>query len=56
MVKFNSKSTLWYRPDLLSAAGVAPADDLGRFQASLATIADSGTAPLGLGASPDPGR
>jgi len=24
MVKFNSKSTLWYRPDLLSAAGVTP--------------------------------
>ena len=32
MVKFNSKSTLWYRPDKLTEAGVTAAQDVGRVQ------------------------
>ena len=32
MVKFNSKSTLWYRPDQFTEAGVTPPEDLGRVQ------------------------
>lgn len=53
MVKFNSKSTLWYRPDILSAAGVTPPASWDEFKASLTTLKDGGTVPLGLGVSPD---
>ena len=30
MVKFNSKSTFWYRPDKLTAAGATAPAELGR--------------------------
>ena len=53
MVKFNSKSTLWYRPDLLSAASVTPPKTWDEFKAALATLKGKGTPPLGLGVSPD---
>ena len=53
MVKFNSKSTLWYRPDKLTEAGVTPPKTWDEFKAALKTIADKGTKPLGLGTSPD---
>ncbi len=47
MVKFNSKSTLWYRPDKFTAAGVTAAQDLGRVQDR--PRRRSRTSPLGLG-------
>ncbi|HEX3427358.1 MAG TPA: extracellular solute-binding protein [Candidatus Limnocylindrales bacterium] len=51
MVKFNSKSTFWYRPDKFTTAGAkVPAswDDL---KAALDTLKSKGSAtPLGLGA------
>ena len=53
MVKFNSKSTLWYRPDQLTEDGVTPPKTWDEFKAALKTIADKGTKPLGLGTSPD---
>ena len=53
MVKFNSKSTLWYRPDKFTEAGVTPPKTWDEFKATLKTIADKGTKPLGLGTGPD---
>jgi len=53
MVKFNSKSTLWYRPDKLKDAGVTAPKTWDEFKAALKTIADKGTKPLGLGTGPD---
>jgi alpha-glucoside transport system substrate-binding protein len=53
MVKFNSKSTLWYRPDKLSEAGVTPPKTWDDFKAALAAINAKGTKPLGLGTGPD---
>lgn len=53
MVKFNSKSTLWYRPDKLSEAGVTPPATWDEFKSALAAIKAKGTTPLGLGVSPD---
>jgi alpha-glucoside transport system substrate-binding protein len=53
MVKFNSKSTLWYRPDKLTAAGVTPPKTWDEFKTVLAAIKAKGTTPLGLGTSPD---
>jgi ABC-type glycerol-3-phosphate transport system substrate-binding protein len=53
MVKFNSKSTFWYRPDKLTAAGVQPPADWDAFTAALKTLADKGDKPLGLGAKDD---
>jgi len=50
MVKFNSKSTFWYRPDKLEAASVAVPTDWETFQAALKTLVDKGDKPLGLGA------
>ena len=50
MVKFNSKSTFWYRPDKLEAASVAVPTDWETFMAALKTLADKGDKPLGLGA------
>ena len=53
MVKFNSKSTFWYRPDKLTAAGVTPPKDWDAFTAALKTLKDKGDAPLALGAKDD---
>lgn len=50
MVKFNSKSTFWYRPDKLKAAAVNVPKDWDAFKAALAALAAKGHKPLGLGA------
>jgi ABC-type glycerol-3-phosphate transport system substrate-binding protein len=50
MVKFNSKSTMWYRPDKFKTLGVQPATDWNAFTKLLADIKAKGQAPLGLGA------
>ena len=51
MVKFNSKSTFWYRPDKFKTLGVtAAATDWTGFQKLLTDIKAKGTVPLGLGA------
>ncbi|HXG40131.1 MAG TPA: extracellular solute-binding protein, partial [Candidatus Limnocylindrales bacterium] len=50
MVKFNSKSTVWYRPDRFSELGVQPATDWDGFKALLESIKGKGQEPLGLGA------
>ena len=54
MVKFNSKSTLWFRPDVFATAGVTAPKTWDDFKTALATLkTKTGTAPLGLGTSPD---
>jgi alpha-glucoside transport system substrate-binding protein len=53
MVKFNSKSTLWYRPDKFKADSLTPPKTWDDFKTLLKTIADKGTKPLGLGTGPD---
>jgi alpha-glucoside transport system substrate-binding protein len=53
MVKFNSKSTLWYRPDEFTKLGVTAPKTWDEFKTVLKTIADKGTKPLGLGTGPD---
>jgi alpha-glucoside transport system substrate-binding protein len=50
MVKFNSKSTMWYRPDKFKTLGVAPATDFAGFTKLLGDIKAKGQAPMGLGA------
>ncbi len=51
MVKFNSKSTFWYRPDKLTAAGVSVPASWSDLKAALDTLKSKGSAtPLGLGA------
>jgi len=50
MVKFNSKSTVWYRPDKLTAAGVQIPKDWDAFTAAINTLKAKGDKPLGLGA------
>jgi alpha-glucoside transport system substrate-binding protein len=50
MVKFNSKSTLWYRPDQFAAANVTAPKTWDEFKAVLETLKDKS---LGLGTSPD---
>lgn len=50
MVKFNSKSTMWYRPDKFKTLGVQPAKDWAGFTKLLGDIKAKGQAPLGLGA------
>src|SRR5437868_12627335 len=50
MVKFNSKSTFWYRPDKFKAMSLTPAKDWDTFTKQLADIKAKGTTPLGLGA------
>ena len=50
MVKFNSKSTVWYRPDKFKSLGVQPATDWNSFTKLLGDIKAKGTAPLALGA------
>jgi len=54
MVKFNSKSTLWFRPDVFATAGVTAPKTWDDLKTALATLkTKTGTAPLGLGTSPD---
>src|SRR5437660_9041395 len=50
MVKFNSKSTVWFRPDKFKTAGVSAATDFAGFTKLLGDIKAKGQAPLGLGA------
>jgi alpha-glucoside transport system substrate-binding protein len=50
MVKFNSKSTMWYRPDKFKTLGVQPPADYNAFVKLLGDIKAKGQAPLGLGA------
>jgi len=50
MVKFNSKSTVWYRPDKFKTLGVQTAADWNAFTKLLADIKAKGQTPLGLGA------
>ena len=51
MVKFNSKSTMWYRPDKFKTLGVSAATDYPGFVKLLGDIKGKGQAPMGLGAS-----
>ncbi len=50
MVKFNSKSTFWFRPDKFKTLGMTPAKDWDGFTKQLGDIKAKGQAPLGLGA------
>jgi alpha-glucoside transport system substrate-binding protein len=50
MVKFNSKSTMWYRPDKFKSLGVQTPKDWAGFIKLLGDIKAKGQAPLGLGA------
>lgn len=50
MVKFNSKSTMWYRPDRFEALGVAVPADWDAFVAALTALKAGGDGALGLGA------
>ena len=50
MVKFNSKSTVWFRPDKFKTFGVTAPTDFAGFTKLLADIKAKGQAPLGLGA------
>lgn len=53
MVKFNSKSTMWYRPDRFEALGVAVPEDWDAFVAALQAIKAGGDGALALGAGDD---
>src|ERR1700687_3371807 len=50
MVKFHSKSTMWFRPDKFKTLGVTTPSDFAGFTKLLADIKAKGQAPLGLGA------
>src|SRR6202158_5945357 len=50
MVKFNSKSTMWFRPDKFKTLGVSAATDWASYLKLLGDIKAKGTTPLGLGA------
>lgn len=50
MVKFNSKSTVWFRPDKFKTFGVTAPTDFAGFTKLLADIKAKGQTPLGLGA------
>ena len=50
MVKFNSKSTTWFRPDKFKTMGVSAPKDWDSFNKLLSDIKAKGTSPLGLGA------
>src|SRR3989475_10053535 len=50
MVKFNSKSTVWFRPDKFKTAGVSAATDWSSFTKLLTDLKAKGQTPLGLGA------
>src|SRR5712691_5139981 len=51
MVKFNSKSTMWFRPDKFKTLGVSPPSDFTGFVKLLGDIKAKGTTPMGLGAA-----
>ncbi len=51
MVKFNSKSTMWFRPDKFKTLGVTAPTDFAGFTKLLADIKAKGTTPMGLGAA-----
>ena len=51
MVKFNSKSTMWFRPDKFKTLGVSAPSDFAGFTKLLGDIKAKGTAPMGLGAA-----
>jgi alpha-glucoside transport system substrate-binding protein len=51
MVKFNSKSTMWFRPDKFRTLGVSAPSDFAGFTKLLGDIKAKGTAPMGLGAA-----
>src|SRR5256714_7590621 len=51
MVKFNSKSTVWFRPDKFKTLGVTAPTDYAGFTKLLGDIKAKGTAPMGLGAA-----
>jgi alpha-glucoside transport system substrate-binding protein len=51
MVKFNSKSTMWFRPDKFKTLDVKPPTDFAGFTKLLGDIKAKGTAPMGLGAA-----
>jgi alpha-glucoside transport system substrate-binding protein len=53
MVKFNSKSTMWYRPDRFTALGVTPPADWDAFVKALNAIKTGGDGVQGLGAKDD---
>jgi ABC-type glycerol-3-phosphate transport system substrate-binding protein len=50
MVKFNSKSTFFYRPDVFTELGVEPPKTLDELKTLVGAIKDKGETPLGLGA------
>ena len=50
MVKFNTKSSMWFSPERFAALGVEPAADWEAFVALLAAIKAAGGSPLALGA------
>ncbi|MBA3779694.1 MAG: extracellular solute-binding protein, partial [Chloroflexi bacterium] len=53
--KYNSKSTIWYRPDVFEELGVEPPDDWEGFKALVDEIREAGDIkPLGLGAGGSP--
>src|SRR6267378_8085069 len=51
MVKFNSKSTMWFRPDKFKTLGVSAPSDFAGFTKLLGDIKAKGTTPMGLGAA-----
>jgi len=51
MVKFNSKSTMWFRPDKFKTLGVTTPSDFAGFTKLLGDIKAKGQAPMGLGAA-----
>jgi alpha-glucoside transport system substrate-binding protein len=51
MVKFNSKSTMWFRPDRFKTLGVTTPSDFAGFTKLLGDIKAKGQAPMGLGAA-----
>ncbi len=50
MVKFNSKSTVFYRPDLFKTAGVTEPKTWDEFKTVISGLTAKGIKPLGLGA------
>ncbi|MGK2851771.1 MAG: ABC transporter substrate-binding protein [Candidatus Limnocylindrales bacterium] len=51
IVKLNSKSTVWYRPDKFTELGVTPPTDFDGFVKLASDIKAKGESPLGLGAA-----
>ncbi len=50
MVKFNSKSTVFFRPDVFETAGVTAPTTWDEFKTVISTLKSKGVVPLGLGA------